>query len=397
MADYRLLTNETLRHLLESGKTSRGAGSRFARDRALVHHVTGQHAVVAAGIAVSLARAHRHRIRRGLHPRTPYLRRLFLRTNTQTFHLDLDSGKVRISLRNGQWCSLVLPLAAYHRKRLTVEGVRIKQLQVSSDQVVFFLEQAAPEPYRPTSLLALDTNESSVDGVLTTPTGAQLSSIPYPEVRSIQATHFARRRRLARKKAHDRRVARRLLHREGARERHRVQSRLHALTTRLLDLLAHHRAALALEDLSRMPIPSRGFGRRGRRRLSSWPRRELHRQLAYKAADRGVPVYWVNPYRTSITCPKCGDITRPRSRVGPTFTCDHCGWTLDRQLNAGLNVGRTALREIAELGGLRLDLDALSRDTMGPRHPFEASDGHGPSGWRGRDAPGLPPKGGELG
>ena len=396
LSDYRLLTNEIIREALTSGTTSRGALSRFARNRALVHQLTGQHAVVSSDIALALAKGHRRRLREGLHPRVPYIRRLFLRTNPKTFHLDSDSGKVRLSLRNGEWCSFVLPLSDYHRDRLCGDGVRIKQLQVSPDRAIFFLERPAPEPYAATSLLALDTNESSLDGVSVDSQESHLVQVPFPEVRRIQATHFVRRRKLNKKKTHDRRVARRLLRTEGRRERHRVKSRLHVLTSRLLDILARHHAALALEDLSRMPIPRRGRGARTRRRLSSWPRRELHRQLEYKAADRGVPVYWVNPFRTSITCPKCGEITRPRSRVGPTFTCGHCGWTMDRQLNAGLNVGRTALREIAELGGLRLDLDALSHDARRPRYPFEKSDGHGRSGRRGRDPKGAPPKGGKL-
>jgi putative transposase len=385
MADYRLLTNEVLREALTSGKTSRGALSRFARDRAFVHHLTGQHAVVAADIGLSLAKAHRQRLRIGRTARPPYLRHRFLRTNTHTFHLDLQTGKVRVSLRNGEWCSFLVHLSTYHKERLNAVGVRVKQLQVSQDRVILFLERPTPEPFTPESLLALDTNESSLDGVAITPERGWLVQVPFPDVRRVQATHFVRRRKLARKKAHDRRVGRRLLRKEGERERHRVRSRLHVLTTRLLDILTHHHAALALEDLSRLQIPKRRVGAQTRRRLSSWPRRELHRQLEYKALDRGVPVYWVNPYRTSIICPRCGEITRPRSRVGPTFTCEQCGWSIDRQLNAGLNVGRTALREIPELGGLRLDLDALSNDTMKPRYPFEESDGHGRSGWKGRE------------
>ncbi|HEV2520717.1 MAG TPA: hypothetical protein VGX00_08940, partial [Thermoplasmata archaeon] len=59
------------------------------------------------------------------------------------------------------------------------------------------------------------------------------------------------------------------------------------------------------------------------------------------------------------------------SRMGPTFECAGCGWRLDRQLNAGANVGRIALRETAELGGLKLDLDALAKDAMRPRYPFQ--------------------------
>ena len=57
--------------------------------------------------------------------------------------------------------------------------------------------------------------------------------------------------------------------------------------------------------------------------------------------------------------------------MGPTFECPACDWRLDRQLNAGANVGRIALRETAELGGLQLDLDALAEEAMTPRYPFQ--------------------------
>jgi putative transposase len=188
-----------------------------------------------------------------------------------------------------------------------------------------------------------------------------------------------------------------LLAREGRRERNRVRSRLHVISRTLVETAASRRAAIALEDLTRLSTPRR----RGpqslskdaprspklRRRLSSWPRRELHRQIAYKTGERGVPIYWVNPFRTSITCPRCGEIVRPRSRVGPVFACPSCNWSMDRQLNAGVNIGRIVLRDHgrAELGGLRLDLDVLSKEAMTPLYPFEKSDGQGRSGRRGRD------------
>jgi len=65
---------------------------------------------------------------------------------------------------------------------------------------------------------------------------------------------------------------------------------------------------------------------------------------------------------------------------------------MDRQLNAGVNIGQTVLRDYgrAELGGLRLDLDALSEDAMRSLYPFEQSIGQGRSGGRGRDDSRLP-------
>ncbi|MGA8536880.1 MAG: hypothetical protein WB789_05755, partial [Thermoplasmata archaeon] len=67
-------------------------------------------------------------------------------------------------------------------------------------------------------------------------------------------------------------------------------------------------------------------------------------------------------------------------------------WSLDRQLNAGLNLGMTVLRTTAGLGGLRLDPDALPQDVV---RPLSGSDERRPArvermgreGERFRDSP----------
>ncbi|MCI4435274.1 MAG: transposase [Ignisphaera sp.] len=43
----------------------------------------------------------------------------------------------------------------------------------------------------------------------------------------------------------------------------------------------------------------------------------------------------VNPHLSSKFCPKCGWVSR---KVGRTFRCVMCGFTLDKQLNASLNI-----------------------------------------------------------
>ena len=133
-------------------------------------------------------------------------------------------------------------------------------------------------------------------------------------------------------------------------------------------------SALALEKLENFPVKRRASGAL-RRRLSSWPRRELHRQIFYKSEERGVPVILVNPRYTSRTCPRCGVIQGRRSRVGAKFVCDGCGWELDRQTNPGANLAGKVLAETRELGGLRVDLDALLHDAVRPLYPSESIRG----------------------
>ncbi|MGP8074570.1 MAG: hypothetical protein ACLP74_06065, partial [Thermoplasmata archaeon] len=288
MDDFRLLVNLCLREALATRVTSLGALSRSARDRALEARVTGLIGLAAADIARSLASGHRRRLRKNIVSRVPYVRTPFVRVPARSFHFDPDSGKLRLSLRRGEWCSLVVPVSDHHRRVLANPDHRVTQAHVGLRQVVLLYARRAPEPYAPASLVALDTNESSLDGVRVTPEGAEYVRVAFPEVRAIQARHVGCRRHLARKKSHDRR------------ERNRIHSRLHALTRSLIDQLAAQHAILALEDLTAIPPPRRPRGgsrspprfrsRSLRRRLSSWPQGELHRQLAYKAVDRGVPV-----------------------------------------------------------------------------------------------------------
>jgi len=198
------------------------------------------------------------------------------------------------------------------------------------------------------------------------------TALPFDGVRTVQETHFRRRRRLARKKAGDRRVMRRLLNREGQRERHRIRQRLHRISKRLVQFAESRRAAIVLEDLTLHGAGGRS--RRMNRRLSSWRRREIHRQIEYKAALAGVPVIKVNPAWTSKTCPVCG--ARRRDRVGKVFVCEMCDWEMDRQINAGLNILKTAIASNEALArAVRFQPGALRHDAVSPLYDLPREGG----------------------
>ena len=264
MDEFRLLVNQCLRHALSLRVTSRGSLSRYARTHALEARVTGKIGLTAAEVATSLASGHRRRLREGFPCRVPYVLTPFVRIPSSAFHLDLDTGRLRLSLRRGEWTSLSVPVSSYHRRVLAEPGRRITQVHIGLHQVAVVYAQATPERYSPRSFVALDTNESSLDGVRVTPEGASFVRLLFPEIRAIQFRHMGRRQYLGRKKAHDRRVARHLLGREGRRERHRIRTRLHDLTRSLIDRLTEQKATLVLEDLKGILTPRRGgraFGR----------------------------------------------------------------------------------------------------------------------------------------
>ncbi|MFZ1023191.1 MAG: hypothetical protein WAN87_03560, partial [Thermoplasmata archaeon] len=115
LSDFRLLVNQCLREALATGATARGSLSRFASAQAHEARLNVDFGLQAAKIALSLAKSHRRRVRRGIASKVPYVRTAFARAPSRCFHFNIDSGKMRLSLRYGEWTSFhVVPSLFHH-------------------------------------------------------------------------------------------------------------------------------------------------------------------------------------------------------------------------------------------------------------------------------------------
>ena len=66
---------------------------------------------------------------------------------------------------------------------------------------------------------------------------------------------------------------------------------------------------------------------------------EFRRQLEYKAARNGAVLCVVDRwYPSSKTCSNCGTVKAKLSLSERTYKCDNCGLTMDRDLNAAINI-----------------------------------------------------------
>jgi IS605 OrfB family transposase len=74
------------------------------------------------------------------------------------------------------------------------------------------------------------------------------------------------------------------------------------------------------------------------RRLHSWSFAQFHSFLSYKAAERGIQVVKIDPRHTSQTCSRCGHQARNNRRSQSLFLCRQCGYQLNADLNASLNI-----------------------------------------------------------
>ncbi|MFP3242663.1 MAG: transposase [Caldisphaera sp.] len=62
--------------------------------------------------------------------------------------------------------------------------------------------------------------------------------------------------------------------------------------------------------------------------------------LSYKASSASRRVVKVDPRNTSKTCAKCGHVKNDLTLADCVFSCPNCGWTVDSDYNASLNILR---------------------------------------------------------
>ena len=70
---------------------------------------------------------------------------------------------------------------------------------------------------------------------------------------------------------------------------------------------------------------------------------EFRRQMVYKGQWYGCQVILADPfYPSSKRCSQCGHIKVEMDLSERVYICDHCGWKIDRDLNAAINLKQLA-------------------------------------------------------
>ncbi len=90
--------------------------------------------------------------------------------------------------------------------------------------------------------------------------------------------------------------------------------------------------------------------RENKRRMHSWSFAQLYGFVSYKAAWKGVSVVKVDPRHTSQTCSRCGHQHRSNRRSQSLFLCRNCGYQLNADLNASVNIREKYLASLAQDG-----------------------------------------------
>ena len=75
--------------------------------------------------------------------------------------------------------------------------------------------------------------------------------------------------------------------------------------------------------------------------LRNWSYYQLQQYIEYKAEREGITVRYVEPAYTSQTCARCGHIDKENRQTQERFICTKCGFELNADHNAAINIARS--------------------------------------------------------
>lgn len=208
----------------------------------------------------------------------------------------------------------------------------ILSLELSKDKLYVTVEVPELPAYEAKTMIGVDLNSTSYVAV-----SADLSTGKVKKLGKNLPHIRSKYKNLRRKMQAKNRFG--VLKRVNNKEKRVRKDAEHKISRSLVNSAYESKAALVLENL-------KGIRRQKTRRskasndvLNSWPFYSLQQKIEYKAKLLGVPVFYINPYNTSVACSRCGSIG---DRNGKKFKCN-CGHIDHADSNAAFNIAKRGL------------------------------------------------------
>lgn len=117
-------------------------------------------------------------------------------------------------------------------------------------------------------------------------------------------------------------------------ERNFVKTYNHMISKNIVKFAKQHKCEyINLEKLAKDGFPNMI--------LSKWSYYELQNMIEYKSNREGIKVRYIDPAYTSQTCSKCSHIDKENRINQEKFKCVKCGFELNADHNASINISRS--------------------------------------------------------
>jgi putative transposase len=278
--------------------------------------------------------------------KAPYIKRAFLKLDNQSYRI--NHLLLRIPATPREHIFLTLQGSSYHLSYLDDQELKMGSVTINERSVVIAFSKTV-SVIEPLGFIGLDVNEKNIS--ISSTKGREESFTKLGEVEEIKERYREIRVKLGRLTQKDNRVGRRLFAKYSRREKNRTAHRIHGITKKIVDIAEEDCFGIKMEKLTgirKLYRKGNGKGRAFRGRMNTWVFGETQRQIGYKAAWLGMPVYYVNPRGTSSKC-LCG------SRVVPLadrkLYCPKCDKTWDRDDLASKNIMACAVPQVRSAKG----------------------------------------------
>jgi len=252
----------------------------------------------------------------------PRLKKVYVRVKSTLRKVEDES--VRITVRPYEYVTFSWSRTWFSRR---VEGLELGEPIIKEDKVYLPFRYRLPW-FTPIDFLSIDSNLYTLDAY----DGEEFVTFSLKELYSLKFGMELKRSRIQSFASKHGRKGKVLMRKYSHRERNRVLDYVHKFVNELLEM--YPLTMFAVEKLNKQSMFQDAHDKLSKK-VSRTVWRTIHRVLKYKAPLYGSFVKEVNPHLTSKSCPRCGWVSR---KVGRTFHCERCGFTLDRQLNASLNI-----------------------------------------------------------
>jgi len=278
-----------------------------------------------AEIAWSIVKKHRRWRRR------PYARRLMFKMDSRNY--SIICSILSLPFRKGERIFIPLEFGEYQRSFLMDTALKRGTVTITESSIVIAFSKENTT-MNPSKSVGYDLNEKSI-------VGSDGARYDLTEVARLHTLYGVKRSSFFERHPHGKRIRKKFA--SSRREKARVGEVLHRVSSQILERAKTNNNAIVLERLSGIRYAHQkgnGESKQQRRRIAMWPFRQLQSCIDYKAKWAGVFVEYVSPSYTSKTCHACGTINRELKLTDRSWLCPQCGATLDRDLNAAINIER---------------------------------------------------------
>ncbi|MEM1841907.1 MAG: zinc ribbon domain-containing protein [Ignisphaera sp.] len=110
---------------------------------------------------------------------------------------------------------------------------------------------------------------------------------------------------------------------------------LNTTSPTIVELASRYSSIVVLENLNKLRS-NVNRGSNFNKKLSLWFYRKIQFTISYEALEKRLEVSYINPMKTSSTCPRCG--SRLKDKGGRVLRYTRCGFTGDRDVIVCINL-----------------------------------------------------------